>query len=154
MKKFIAAHVVLALVPISTGILDMVTGTTLLAPGLDPALDGSRALDSNLRFFGGFWLVAGLVLLWALLDLRARAGVVRLLWAGIFVGGLGRIVGALSMGLPPAPFIGFGVLELVGAPLAVLWLSAVLSAADTPDTPERPLRDRQDGRQRTARSLA
>ena len=39
----------------------------------------------------------------------------------IFIGGVGRIVSMLFVGLPPAPFIGFTILEIVGAPIFVMW---------------------------------
>ena len=50
------------------------------------------------------------------------------LWASVFVGGIGRALSAVFVGLPPAPFIGFTVLEIVGAPLFVLWQKQVESS--------------------------
>jgi hypothetical protein len=45
----------------------------------------------------------------------------RALWGMIFLGGLGRLLSILDAGLPPAPFLGVLLLELVGAPVFVLW---------------------------------
>jgi hypothetical protein len=39
----------------------------------------------------------------------------------VFVGGIGRAISMFIVGMPPAPFIGFTVLELVGMPLLTWW---------------------------------
>jgi hypothetical protein len=38
----------------------------------------------------------------------------------IFCGGVGRLISLLFVGMPPAPFVGFIILEIVGAPLFIL----------------------------------
>ena len=122
MRLFRLLMGVLALVPLVTGSVELLFGTSLLAPGLDLAVVTHRVLDSNLRFFGGLWLGMGVCLLWCLRDLPARAGFVTWLWAFIFLGGVGRALAMAEVGWPPAPFIFFTALELVGAPLFVWWL--------------------------------
>lgn len=53
-----------------------------------------------------------------------RLGVVfRTVWLMIFLGGVGLLVSLLAMGTPMLPFVGFTVLEIVGAPLFVWWQS-------------------------------
>jgi hypothetical protein len=39
----------------------------------------------------------------------------------IFLGGIGRLLSMLFLALPPVPFIGFTVLEIVGAPIFIAW---------------------------------
>jgi hypothetical protein len=39
----------------------------------------------------------------------------------IFLGGVGRLLSLLVAGRVPAPFYGAVVLEIVGAPLFILW---------------------------------
>ena len=121
-KAFIAIHLLLLLVPFATGALELAVGSKLLAPLLDMTLGPSRMMDSNLRFFGGLWFMCGVMAVWALRDLNRRALFVQWLWALIFAGGIGRAISMVVVGLPPAPFIGFTALELIGAPLFVLWL--------------------------------
>jgi hypothetical protein len=43
----------------------------------------------------------------------------------IFLGGVGRLISMLLIGLPPIPFIGFAILEIVGAPIFVIWQASL-----------------------------
>ena len=47
----------------------------------------------------------------------------------ILVGGIGRVLGMIFYCLPPAPFIAVTALELLGAPLFVLWQHRVATRA-------------------------
>jgi hypothetical protein len=82
-------------------------------------------LDSNLRFFSGVWLGLGVAMYWIIPTIEKQTLLFRALWGMIFIGGIGRLISMLMVGLPPAPFIGFTALEIVGAPLLVLWQSRV-----------------------------
>jgi hypothetical protein len=109
----------LGAIPIVTGILTMfglsdpLYATAHLTPNV--------LLDSNLRFFGGTWLGLGLAVWWLVPTIDKRGNMYRILWGMIFLGGLGRVLSMLFAGVPPAPFIGFTVLELLGAPLLIAW---------------------------------
>jgi hypothetical protein len=46
---------------------------------------------------------------------------VRWLWVAVFLGGIGRLLSWWAVGTPPAPFIGFLLLEIVGAPMFIYW---------------------------------
>ena len=113
------AMLVLGTVPVITGIFTML--------GLDDPLYASAnlprnaLLDSNLRFFGGVWLGVGLAAWWMIPSIEKHSSLFRVLWAMIFMGGVGRVLSMTLLGFPPAPFIGFTILEIVGAPLIVLW---------------------------------
>jgi hypothetical protein len=110
---------ILAIIPVATGMIGLL-GTS------DPLYAGVPAnvlLDTNLRFFAGVWLVLGLALLWVLPRIDRETALFRVLWAMVFAGGIGRLVSMLVLAVPPAPFIAFTVLELVGAPLIVWWHS-------------------------------
>ena len=116
----------LAVIPVVTG------GLTLLGLA-DPVraeagLPRHALLDSNLRFFGGLWLAAGLAMAWLIPRIRQETALFRALWLMIFVGGLGRLLSMAWAGLPPWPFVGFTVLEIVGAPLFVLWQARLARA--------------------------
>ncbi|MCA1400740.1 DUF4345 domain-containing protein [Bradyrhizobium sp. BRP56] len=120
------ATALLALVPILTGIITMLgVSDPLYASAGVPALP---VLDSNLRFFGGVWLGLGLALLWLVPRIESESVLFRVVWGGIFLGGIGRLLSMLMVGLPPLPFVGFTALEVIGAPLFVYWQHVVAKA--------------------------
>ena len=116
---------VLALIPILTGAITMMGVHDPLYAALD--LPGNPLLDSNLRFLGGVWLGLGLATFWMVPRLHAHTVLFRVVWGAIFIGGLGRLLSMLVVGWPPAPFIAFTVLEIVGAPLFVGWHARVVN---------------------------
>jgi hypothetical protein len=95
----------LAPIPIATGIVSM--------PGVkDPlyrplGLPEAPVLDSNLGFFGGIWLGLGD-------PLSSSVG-------GSIPGGVGRVLSWIQTGPAPKPYVGFIILELLGAPLFIYW---------------------------------
>ena len=113
----------LGIVPFATGIIGLF--------GLDDplyavmGLPRNALLDSNLRFLSGVWLGVGLAVFWIVRDIERQTVLFRVLWGMIFLGGVGRALSMAFVGMPPLPFVGFTVLELVGAPLFVLWQSRV-----------------------------
>lgn len=120
------ATALLALVPILTGIITMLgVSDPLYASSGVPALP---VLDSNLRFFGGVWLGLGLALLWLVPRIESEGVLFRVVWGGIFLGGIGRLLSMVMVGLPPLPFVGFTALEVIGAPLFVYWQHLVAKA--------------------------
>ncbi|WP_051952496.1 DUF4345 domain-containing protein [Methylocapsa aurea] len=125
---------VLALVPIVTGALGMM--------GLDDPLYASiqlprdATLDSNLRFYAGAWFGLGLAALWLIPRIERETALFRVLWLMIFFGGLGRLFSLILVGLPFPPFVGFTLLELIGAPCFIWWQSRVASAGLSKSTIE------------------
>jgi predicted membrane channel-forming protein YqfA (hemolysin III family) len=117
------ASALLGAIPIMTGIIGMfgISDPLYASAGLPP----SPLLDSNLRFFSGVWLGLGVAMYWIIPTIEKQTLLFRALWGMIFIGGIGRLISMLMVGLPPAPFIGFTALEIVGAPLLVLWQSRV-----------------------------
>jgi hypothetical protein len=115
--------VVLGLIPIVTGIIamsgtsDPIYGAASLAP--------LPVLDSNLRFFAGVWLGLGLAILWLVPKIDTQTVLFRAVWVMIFCGGIGRLISLLLVGMPPAPFIGFIVLEIIGAPFFIWWQARI-----------------------------
>jgi hypothetical protein len=117
----------LGVIPVLTGMLTMLglSDPIYAAAGL-PA---HALLDSNLRFFGGLWLVLGLSLFVLIPRIERETLLFRTLWLMIFAGGVGRLVSMALVGLPPWPFVGFTVLEIVGAPLFIAWQARLAAAA-------------------------
>lgn len=111
--------VILGLVPVITGILGMFGVDDPLYASL--GLSRSPLLDGNMRFFGGVWFVLGVTVLLTVRSLEKHFELYKILWAMIFVGGIGRLLSITLVGLPPIPFIGLTVLEIVGAPIFLYW---------------------------------
>jgi uncharacterized protein YjeT (DUF2065 family) len=82
----------LALIPIVTGIITLLGIRDPLYRPL--ALPESPVLDSNLRFFGGVWLGVGLAMLWLVPTIEQQGVLFRALWVAVFLGGVGRMIGA------------------------------------------------------------
>jgi hypothetical protein len=125
----------LGAIPVVTGILTMLG---LSDPIYSSAgLPADALLDSNLRFFGGLWLVLGLAVYWLVPRVETETALFRTLWFMIFMGGIGRLISMFFLGLPPLPFIGFTALEIVGAPAFVVWQSRLGLVTRNPSI-ERP----------------
>jgi hypothetical protein len=117
----------LGLVPLLTGLITLLgVGDPLYSAAGIPALP---VLDSNLRFFGGVWLGLGIAILWLVPRIETETVLFRAIWSAIFLGGAGRLLSILLVGLPPIPFVGFTALELIGAPLFIYWQHRVAQAA-------------------------
>lgn len=114
---------VLGLIPILTGIIAMTGVDDPLYASL--CLPQSPVLDSNLRFFAGVWIALGVALLWLIPSIERQTILFRLIWGAVFLGGVGRLISASFVGLPPGPFIGFTALEIIGAPLFAFWQTQV-----------------------------
>lgn len=123
---------ILGLVPLATGVIGML--------GLEDPLYAAAKLppfpllDSNMRFFAGVWFGLGLAILWLVPRIERETVLFRFIWGAIFIGGIGRLLSILVAGWPPAPFIGFTALELLGAPLFVYWQHRVAQAALTDES--------------------
>lgn len=122
--------VVLSLVPIFTGMISMLGVRDPLYSPLH--LPQVPVLDSNLRFFGGVWLGLGLAMLWTVPSIEQEGTLFGWLWVAVFVGGIGRLISWFVIGTPPRPYIGFLLLEIVGAPLFIYWQSRVAQSAIGP----------------------
>ena len=113
------AMVLLAAIPVLTGIIAMLGLSDPLYASA--GIPSNAMLDSNLRFFGGIWLGLGLSLYLLIPNIEKQTLLFRVLWGMIFLGGIGRLASMLFLALPPLPFIGFTVLEIVGAPFFIWW---------------------------------
>ncbi len=117
------ATAILGVVPFATGIVGMF--------GIGDPIYGSLGLpqdallDSNLRFFSGVWLGLGVAVFWLVPNIERQAVLFRALWGMIFIGGIGRLLSMLLIGNPPVPFIAFTVLEIIGAPIFIVWQSSI-----------------------------
>lgn len=111
--------VILGFVPIVTGLLGLLGVNDPLYASL--GLPQSPLLDSNMRFYSGVWFVLGIAVLATVSNLEKHFSLYCVLWGMIFVGGVGRLLSLFVLGVPPIPFVGFTVLEVIGAPLFLYW---------------------------------
>ena len=110
---------ILGIVPVVTGLIGLLgLNDPLYAPVSTPH---AILLDTNLRFFSGLWLGLGLALLWLIPSIERQTSLFRVIWGMIFVGGIGRVLSLIFAGAPPAPFIFFTFLEIIGAPVFIYW---------------------------------
>lgn len=109
----------LGMVPVLTGLISMMGLSDPLYATLNLPRDAT--LDSNMRFLGGVWLGLGLSVWWLVPRIATETTLFRAAWLMIFLGGVGRLASLLLVGPPLLPFVGFTVLEIVGAPLFVWW---------------------------------
>jgi hypothetical protein len=109
----------LAIIPVATGLLGLlgVEDPYYAAAGVPSIV----LLDTNLRFYSGVWLGLGLALYWVIPRIETQSVLFRAIWAMIFVGGIGRLLSMMLLASPPFAFLAFTILEIVGAPLFILW---------------------------------
>ncbi|MGH7517096.1 MAG: DUF4345 family protein [Gemmatimonadales bacterium] len=121
---------VLALIPIVTGVVTLLGIKDPLYRPL--GLPEAPILDSNLRVLR--WHLArgrtGHALVGAL-DRSPGNSLSRTLDSGLSWG-VGRLLSWMLVGAPPKPFVGFTLLELVGAPLFIYWQARVAQAVGGP----------------------
>lgn len=120
---------VLALVPIGTGLLSVVTGSaTLVATG-----DVAPSVESELRFYAVWWAAAGLWL-WSLAPrVHERPAELRAFCALLLAGGGARLLAWAAEGRPPA-----GTLALLGVELVLPLVLLVWHARGLPPASPGP----------------
>ena len=107
-----------SLVPLSIGALGIFGGPSILEGVIAPA---ATDLDSHFRYLSGLLLGIGLVYLASLPRIERHRERFRLLCAVIVVGGFGRLLSLLLLGVPSAGHL-FGLgMELVVVPAITLW---------------------------------
>lgn len=130
MRLFKIGIYVFAAIALLTGANDLIQGlgglrsmgSTLTEQGLaDPMA------DNLFRFFAGLWFGVGVLLLLFVRDMNRYWPAMIALLSVIALGGLGRILSILLLGMPEAPtgiaLICAGLLsELIIAPIMLWWL--------------------------------
>lgn len=134
-----AATALFGLVAVVTGAVAMQgAGTRVYAEAGVPVVP---LLDSNLRFLGGLWLAAGLALLWLVPGILRQGVLFRALCGAIFIGGIGRALSLLQVGMPSPVIAAVMVVELLAPPLLVLaqWRVSRLPPARAAATTSAPM---------------
>lgn len=113
-------NAIIAVLTIALAAMSMGLGANSPIYGSHP-LPEIPVLDSNLRFFGGLGLGIGLVLLWITPTIEKRTILFRSLWLCALLGGIGRLISMIIVGLPPKPIVIFTIIEVPLVPVLIYW---------------------------------
>lgn len=135
MRKLQITLYILAAIPLLTGLIDWALGlmaTKSLGAIIAEASYNDPLINSQFRFLSGAWIGFGALFIYAARDLIARKQLLRILLASVFIGGLGRAITVLQLGLPDNSVgtifvITTLTIELLGMALLWKWHSVVLS---------------------------
>jgi hypothetical protein len=106
-----------SLVPIVAGAAGMLLGPRMVGS----ASVGSGDLDSHFRFLSGLLLAIGIGFASTVPRIATRGGRFWLLTGIIVLGGIGRLLSLLVIGLPSAAMTAALVMELLVTPGLALW---------------------------------
>jgi hypothetical protein len=125
-KRLLQAAVALGcVVPLLAGGAGMLRGPAFLHGVQAVPAD----LDSHFRYLSGLLFAIGIAFATCIPAIERKTGRFRLLAFLVFVGGLGRLAGLISSGVPGAGHV-FGLaMELGVVPLLVLWQTRVAAGA-------------------------
>jgi len=91
--------------------------------------DVSADVDSELRFYAAWYVVAGALLLRAVRRIESEALIVRAVGAAFFIAGSARLLSLVTVGTPHAFALVLMVLEFVIPVVIVPWQAAVARPA-------------------------
>jgi hypothetical protein len=109
-------------VPLLAGGAGMIQGPAFLS-GVGTGVPAD--LDSHFRYLSGLLFAIGLAFASCIPGIERKTMRFRLLAAIVFIGGLGRLFGLFSSGVPGAGHVFGLVMELGTVPLLVLWQARV-----------------------------
>ncbi len=85
-----------------------------------PPQGWSRDADSELRFYCVFWIAYGFLAIAVARNLRSHSNWLPVLMGLLFVGGLGRVLSMLQLGLPHPLFVLLAVIEITLPPIVLI----------------------------------
>lgn len=114
------------------GVIAIVAGLhTVLVGGKSVAGEGlaNPAVESELRFYGAFYAVYGVIVLRVASHADRDADAVRALAGTLLLAGLARAGGWLAVGAPHPAQRGLLAIELAGPPLVVAWQARLAASS-------------------------
>jgi hypothetical protein len=108
------------LIPVVLHVTLGVAGDSLIGAPVPAVIDAS--LGSQNRFYGASFAIYGALLWSCARDVRAHAGLLKIVLALFFFGGCARALSALQYGLPSLPIIALWAVEFIVPPLLLVWL--------------------------------
>lgn len=88
----------------------------------------SLGLDSHMRYLSGLLLGIGLVFWWNIPRIERAGALFRVLTLIVFIGGLARLFGMVTQGVPPGAML-FGLAMELGVTPALCWWQARVARA-------------------------
>ena len=117
-------QVILAII----GVVAVTAGGLTVLLGADSLIGAGAAsptIDSELRFYAAWYVIAGALLLRSVRRVESEAVIIRAVCAGLFLGGSGRLVSLIAVGTPhPVAMVLMG-LEFAIPLVIVPWQAAV-----------------------------
>jgi len=117
-------------VPVFAGLAGVILG-----PAMTQDV-GSMSLDSHVRYLSGLLLGIGLVFWWNIPRIEQMGALFRVLTLIVFMGGLARLAGVFTQGVPPGPMLFGLVMELLVTPGLCLWQARVARLSLRAEAPE------------------
>lgn len=109
---------VLSLIPAINSMRGILFGTSrFLSPEVMATMP---AFDSLYRYNTGYYLSLALIAWWIIPNIEKHAVPLRIVIFAVFVGGVGRAISWLTVGMPPTYVTGLMILELC-LPLVLIW---------------------------------
>lgn len=115
----------LSVVPIVTGTTTVLLGSSIIQGGGEP----TASTESELRFYGAWWIGAGLFLGSLAPHVEQRTVALRAVCGLLVLGAIGRALAIADAGRPRTIFLALLAAELVVATVLVVWQSRVARAA-------------------------
>jgi uncharacterized membrane protein YfcA len=109
-----------SLVPITAGLLGVIKGPVMMG-----AQDGLAGLDGHFRYLSGILLAIGLAFVSTVRHIEAHAARFRVLTFLVVVGGFGRLLSLLAIGIPSRDMIFALTMELLVTPALALWQTRI-----------------------------
>ncbi len=111
----------------------VVAGTLTVVLGIESVVgagDASASLDSELRFYAAWYVLAGILLLRTVRRVESEALIIRLVFATLFVTGLARVISIVVVGTPHVFALVLLALELVLPTVVIPWQAMVARRAN------------------------
>jgi Domain of unknown function (DUF4345) len=107
---------ILSVIPLLIGTLGITQGTSrwLSVDTITPNF------DSHYRYITGYYFSLGLLGLWLIPRIEKHTDLFRILCISVFIGGVGRVLSIIQVGIPSSLMLAFTGLELC-FPLLLLW---------------------------------
>lgn len=135
MQYFRITLLILAIVPLITGVVDLLLGAqaiNTLGPALSVESLENATLNSQLRFFAAIWLGYGAGLIIVAMDVEKHVVLFRLLAIFLFLSGIGRLASIVQFGMPAPPLVVATGIELVFIPILYIWHTRLVQFQSRP----------------------
>jgi hypothetical protein len=116
-----AVMLLLGSVAVVAGAYAVITGVD----GMPGGVSADDSVDSELRFFGTFYVVFGAAAVWLSARVTTQTRALRIWALTLFFAGVARAISWLDVGRPDDLFVALMVVELTIAPAVVVWQAAV-----------------------------